>query len=162
MTWKPSLGSNFLPSARTASTQIAPGRPSFIGRPVIVSGRFTGTLPASIAVHGRAGGVEQTVAVPVDAEAGDAVRPALASVWARMKIADLEDRATYETAEGLDAQIKDVALAYGLMSAYTAFVAVDSSARTGGTHGTTVNVPVPVPAGVPYETTVPRAESAAR
>ena len=40
------------------------------------------------------------------------------------------------------------------MSAYTAFVAVDSSQVTAGDHGTTVNVPVPVPDGVRYDTTV--------
>ena len=40
------------------------------------------------------------------------------------------------------------------MSQYTAFVAVDSSRRTEGDHGVTVNVPVPVPDGVKYETTV--------
>ena len=50
--------------------------------------------------------------------------------------------------------IRDTALAYGLMSKYTAFVAVDSSRRTAGAHGTTVNVPVPVPDGVRYDTTV--------
>jgi Ca-activated chloride channel family protein len=47
-----------------------------------------------------------------------------------------------------------VALEYGLMSAYTSFVAVDSSQVTAGNHGTTVNVPVPVPDGVRYDTTV--------
>jgi Ca-activated chloride channel family protein len=40
------------------------------------------------------------------------------------------------------------------MSAYTAFVAVDSMTRTAGGHGTTVVVPVPVPEGVRYDTTV--------
>ena len=40
------------------------------------------------------------------------------------------------------------------MSAYTAFIAVDSSKLTAGDHGTSVNVPVPVPEGVKYETTV--------
>jgi Ca-activated chloride channel family protein len=40
------------------------------------------------------------------------------------------------------------------MSAYTAFVAVDSKTRTTGDHGTTVPVAVPVPEGVKYETTV--------
>ena len=54
----------------------------------------------------------------------------------------------------LPEQIKQVALDYGLMSAYTAFIAVDSSQITVGDHGTTVNVPVPVPDGVRYETTV--------
>jgi Ca-activated chloride channel family protein len=40
------------------------------------------------------------------------------------------------------------------MSSYTAFIAVDSSRRTEGDHGVTVSVPVPVPDGVRYDTTV--------
>ncbi|MHC4316818.1 MAG: hypothetical protein ACYSW3_30625 [Planctomycetota bacterium] len=47
-----------------------------------------------------------------------------------------------------------VALEYSLMSAYTAFVAVDSSRITEGDHGVTVDVSVPVPDGVRYDTTV--------
>lgn len=133
----------------------------FVGRPVVVTGRFRGTPPAAIALNGRAAGVAHELAVPIGAAAGDAERPALASVWARMKIADLEDRATYSDAPTIDGEIKQVALTYGLMSAYTAFVAVDSSARTAGTQGATVAVPVPVPAGVPYETTVPDGETSA-
>ena len=52
-------------------------------------------------------------------------------------------------------QIKQVALDYGLMSAFTAFIAVDSTRQTEGTEGTTVPVAVPVPEGVKYHTTVP-------
>ena len=51
-------------------------------------------------------------------------------------------------------QIKTVALEYGLMSSYTAFVAVDSLTRTVGDSGTTVAVPVPVPDGVKYGTSL--------
>ena len=47
-----------------------------------------------------------------------------------------------------------MALEYGLMPAYTAFVAVDSLTRTAGDHGVSVAVPVPVPEGVRYDTTV--------
>jgi hypothetical protein len=65
------------------------------------------------------------------------------------------NRYLYDDEAGLDDAIKQVALTYGLMSDYTAFIAVDSSARTAGTNGTTVAVPVPVPDGVPYDTTVP-------
>ena len=92
----------------------------------------------------------------VTAGTGDAAgaEKALPLVWARMKIADLADRSTYEPSGGLPQQIRQVALDYGLMSAYTAFVAVDSLTRTQGDHGTTVGVPLPVPAGVRYETTV--------
>ena len=132
----------------------------FVGRPVVVTGRYSGTLPASIAVSGRAAGAPHQIVIPLAADP-TAQRPALASVWARMKIADLEDRATYEDPAALGEEIQTVALQYGLMSAYTAFVAVDSSHRTEGTQGTTVAVPVPVPAGVPYETTVPDGEASA-
>ena len=64
------------------------------------------------------------------------------------------DRATYVRNAELPDQIKQVALQYGLMSAYTAFVAVDSLTRTTGDFGTTVAIPVPVPEGVRYDTTV--------
>ena len=50
--------------------------------------------------------------------------------------------------------IRRTALDYQLMSDYTAFVAVDASQRTSGSYGVTVVQPVPVPAGVRYETTV--------
>jgi len=36
---------------------------------------------------------------------------------------------------------------YGLVSPYTAFLAVDATDRTAGNVGTSVNVPVPVPDG---------------
>jgi Ca-activated chloride channel family protein len=52
-------------------------------------------------------------------------------------------------------QIKEIALNYNLLSAFTAFVAVDSSQRTKGKTGTTVSQAVPVPKGVKYSTTVP-------
>jgi len=126
----------------------------FVGRPVIVTGRFKGHGQTTLHVSGRAGGEETQLAIGVDSDAADAVHPALASVWARTKIADLDARATHEDARELGQQIKTVALEYGLMSAYTAFVAVDSSARTAGDHGTTVVQPVPMPEGVPYDTTV--------
>jgi len=126
----------------------------FVGRPIVVTGRFTGSAPATVSISGRAGGQTRDIALRVDPEAAESAHPAIASVWARMKIADLADRATHEDPAAIAPQITRVALDYGLMSAYTAFVAVDSSARTAGTQGTTVFVPVPVPDGVPYETTV--------
>jgi Ca-activated chloride channel family protein len=71
-----------------------------------------------------------------------------------MKIAALSDDAICEPNPALPDRIKQLALDHSLMSAYTAFVAVDSSRRTEGKEGTTVPVPVPVPEGVKYQTTV--------
>ena len=51
-------------------------------------------------------------------------------------------------------EIKTTALDYGLLSQFTAYIAVDSSHSTQGWSGTTVPVPVPTPECVKYETTV--------
>lgn len=80
--------------------------------------------------------------------------PGIACVWARKQIETLANQATYDSEGELPKQIRQVALEYGLMSSYTAFIAVDSSRQTMGDHGVTVAVPVPVPYGVRYDTTV--------
>lgn len=126
----------------------------FVGRPVVLTGRFAGTLPETIRIRGKAGDRPHEMVVRVSGSATPASHPAIPFVWARMKIADLASRAIYEPNEDLASQVKQTALEYGLMSAYTSFVAVDSMVRTAGDHGVTVPVPVPVPDGVKYETTV--------
>ena len=70
------------------------------------------------------------------------------------QIADLSEQSTYAPDPEIPDAIKQVALDYGLMSPFTAFVAVDSTRKTEGTEGTTVPVAVPVPEGVKYNTTV--------
>ncbi|HOW70010.1 MAG TPA: VIT domain-containing protein [Phycisphaerae bacterium] len=130
----------------------------FVGRPVVVTGRFTGAGGPNVRITGQVGGESRDITVPTHLGEASARHPALAAVWARMKIADLSDWATSEPAKTRIDQIRSLALEYGLMSAYTAFVAVDSLTRTAGNHGTTVQVPVPVPEGVRYETAVEGAE----
>lgn len=125
----------------------------FVGRPVILTGRYAKAQSTTVRVRGKVGAHSRRIAVRAAFDDADRHK-GLASIWARMKIADLFDRATHETAGELPDRIKQVALDYGLMSAYTAFVAVDSLTRTNGDHGKTVAVPVLVPDGVRYETTV--------
>ena len=124
----------------------------FAGRPVILTGRFEGELDGPIRLTGRLG--DETRSFTITTGTGGETSPALASVWARQKIADLFDQAIWDAQSELPDQIKRVALEYSLMSAYTAFVAVDSLTKTDGEFGTTVAVPVPVPEGTRYETTV--------
>jgi Ca-activated chloride channel family protein len=127
----------------------------FVGRPVIVTGRFTEGLPTSIPVRGRIGGEPTLIQIPVSKRVVEDV-PALPRIWARMKIADLSDQALLASNPmALAEEIKTTALDYGIMSAFTAFIAVDASHRTeGGSHSPTVGIPVPMPEGVKYETTV--------
>lgn len=126
----------------------------FVGRPVILTGRFRDKGDSQIQVSGRVGG--EQVRLAVNAPFGSAQTHAgLPSVWARMKIADLAEESIIEPNKELPEQIKKLALDFSLMSSFTAFVAVDSSRRTEGDEGTTVPIAVPVPEGVKYETTVP-------
>lgn len=137
--------------------ELYPARKSdlFVGRPILITGRFTGELPREVQVHGRIAGKPVTFSVPVDTT--DTTNPALAAIWARQKITGLSDEIfmTPDRNADLSSQIRQTALDYGLMSQFTAFIAVDSSQITAGTHGTTIAVPVPMPEGVKYETTVP-------
>ncbi|MBA7663976.1 hypothetical protein ES703_72025 [subsurface metagenome] len=126
----------------------------FVGRPVILTGRFNGQRSTTIRVTGKVGDLTQEIAIPVALDDSAAAHLGIACVWARKKIEDMANQATYDSNSDLPGQIKQVALEYSLMSAYTAFVAVDSSRQTAGDHGVTVAVPVPVPDGVRYETTV--------
>ncbi|MGQ9589649.1 MAG: VIT domain-containing protein [Planctomycetota bacterium] len=127
----------------------------FAGRPVWVVGRLEkGALPSTVRILGRVGGEPREIAI--SARPGATFdHDALPCVWARAKIAELYAR-VFASAHGFEVEpeIKRVALEHGLVSAYTAFVAVDSLTRTAGDHGTTISVPANMPAGVRYETTV--------
>jgi Ca-activated chloride channel family protein len=126
----------------------------FVGRPVTVVGRLSGEGLGAVKVTGKVRG--ETGAVEVGVSKGEGDGGALPAVWARMKIAELGDRLAVEPGDAqAAADVRRVALDYGLMSAFPAFVAVDATERTKGAFGTTVATPVPVPEGVRYETAVP-------
>ena len=125
----------------------------FIGRTIVVTGKFQGE-PGEVVVNGRAGGHAIKLVVPHDV--GGNSHSFIPKVWARLRIADLavQQALAGDPYNELGDVIKDTALEYGLVSDYTAFLAVDASERTAGTHGTRVYQAVPVPDGVRYETTV--------
>jgi len=126
----------------------------FPGRPVLLTGRYQGALPSAIRLSGRAEGREILVDVPIDGQS-TAEHPALRNLWARRKISELAMQSLL-TSDGdmIPGAIKDVALDHGLMSAYTAFVAVDASGPVAEPSSATVPVPVSVPHGVRRDTTI--------
>ena len=93
----------------------------FVGRPVILAGKFTAPAadkgPVTVHVKGKAGHETREFDIPVQLTRDDSTTDAkaLPAVWARMKIADLADQATYEPNEALPAQIRQVALEHGLI-----------------------------------------------
>jgi Ca-activated chloride channel homolog len=123
----------------------------FVGRPIILTGRFTGTASGAVVVRGVAG--DEKMSYSMSAAGAVEENPAIATVWARAKVADLHDESIYEGRD-VTADVKGTALAYGIMSEFTSFVAVDSATKTDDEPVRTVVVPVPVPEGVKYETTV--------
>lgn len=126
----------------------------FVGRPLAITGRYTpGTKPGVIELSGKAG--KSRIKVPVNAKSGSGeTSPALASIWARSRIAELTQQETVSRDKDLSSQIRKTALDFQLLSPYTAFLALDASRKTEGSVATTIPVAVPVPEGVKYETTV--------
>jgi Ca-activated chloride channel family protein len=131
-----------------------------LGRPVIVAGRFTGQAPTTVRVSGKSGGKPMEITLSADSTDAADSHPGLPYVWARSQIREMslaaassEDRSRVESLAG---RIKSLALEYGLVSDFTAFVAVDATTRTAGAPSVAVRVPVPMPEGVLYKTTVLR------
>lgn len=126
-----------------------------VGRPVVVTGQFTGE-PSVVTVSGRTGMQPVSYAVAVDSKETSKDHKGISAVWARLKIADLMTQVSRmpDHATEIQQTVTQTALDYCLMSAFTSFVAVDSMSKTEGEFGTTVAVPVPVPEGVRYDTTV--------
>lgn len=120
----------------------------FLGQPLVLAGHYTRGGTGTVVVHGRQGGREVRFAVPVALPDHDAARPAIATVWARERIAELSRQLVRKDDPARVAEITRLSLAYHLLTPYTAFVAVDDARVTAGGKATRVVVPVEVPAAV--------------
>ena len=126
----------------------------FVGRPIVVTGKFIKYDPANIHITGQTGDERRTISISVKPNDTDANHPGIRSLWARWKIADLSNQEIHAPSKELCSEIISTSINYSLLSRYTAFLAVDSHERTKGDHGYTVSVPVPVPDGTRYDTQV--------
>ncbi|MFO1373829.1 MAG: VIT and VWA domain-containing protein [Agitococcus sp.] len=122
------------------------------GRPVMVMGKWRShrdkEAEATLVVTGRSteGEYQQQVSAKSDNSEDNS---ALRLLWARQKIAELSDQEALEGNGSYKQAITDVALKYGLLSAYTSFVAVDEVVRNVNPEdSSTVTQPVPLPEGV--------------
>jgi Ca-activated chloride channel family protein len=126
----------------------------FAGRPVLVTGRLKSAIPAraGITVCGSRGGKISRSRIPVAESA--VPTPAVCHIWARHKIAQLLTDNAGENTESFRQALTEFSISHTVLCPYTAFLAVDASRITAGDAGHSVNVPVPVPAGVRYDATV--------
>jgi Ca-activated chloride channel family protein len=134
----------------------------FPGVPLVLTGRYRGRPDGALALRGTSA---EGTAWRVRVEASPVDNPALAPVWARAHLRDLEDRwvgaghrgATpdhryprpdqEETAAELESRIVSTSLRHAVLCRFTAYVAVDTLTVTDGAAPHQVVQPVELPAG---------------
>jgi Ca-activated chloride channel family protein len=120
----------------------------FAQRPIVLTGKFRGPPTGSIEIEGAtaAGPFHQSI----DVAAGKARRdaPALATLWARSRVATLGDYLKLVNDSAAAQEITALGLKYGLLTDYTSFIAVDQVVRNPTGQQTSVDQPQPLPAGV--------------
>ncbi len=130
-----------------AVSDLGPLPDLFAGQPLVLSGHYAHGGSATVTVRGRQDGREVSFAVPVTLAERDAARPAIATVWARRRIAELSRELIKKDDPERVREIIALSLRHHLLTQYTAFVAVDESRRTAGETKRVV-VPIEVPAGM--------------
>ena len=133
----------------------------FVGRPVVITGRFAGDAPATVRVSGRAGGATRTIA-----SADRRATPTADATRAGQRLGADEDRRPrgprHRRRRGADIGAADHAGRARLRPDVRLHRLRRRrlEPRTAGDHGTTVAVPVPVPDGVPLRHHRARAQAA--
>jgi Ca-activated chloride channel family protein len=121
----------------------------FAQRPIVLTGKFRGAPAGSIEIDGvtAAGAFHRSIDV---AAAGASRReaPALATLWARSRIATLGDYQKLVNDSAAAQEITALGLKYGLLTDYTSFIAVDHVVRNSTGQQTSVDQPQALPAGV--------------
>jgi Ca-activated chloride channel family protein len=122
----------------------------FASHPVIVHGRFKKVPEGPVVVRAEVSG--NPIEIPVEVQRGSGAGDgALGRLWARAKIASLEeDFWSGEAASALRTSeaITDLGLRFHLVTAYTSLIAVDWSKRTGDGRPETIVQPVEAPEGL--------------
>jgi Ca-activated chloride channel family protein len=117
-------------------------------RPVVVFGKWKGKPAGEIGLKGFTGSRTYKERVDVYESKPLSANSALRYLWARRRIAVLDD---YNNLSRDDERVKEVTslgLTYNLLTAYTSFVAIDSEIRLKDGKAVTIKQPLPLPQGV--------------
>jgi len=124
-------------------------------KPLIIHARVRSAGRGRVIVHGyRAGGPYREV-LEVDLPETAENHGALASMWARAKVEELQSRdlralQTHQFPEALEEEIVEIALAHRILTQFTSFVAVEDRVVNEGGTLRTETVRVEMPQGVTY------------
>lgn len=138
-------------------TEVYPKRTPdlFSAKPIIVTGRYTGTARGVLRLRGKLGGSFIAKEIPIDFPETEPAHDVLATLWARARVEDLMSRdysrlqngeAPSETKEA----ITQLGLDFRIMTQFTSFVAVEEMIITDGGKPRRVEVPVEMPEGVSH------------
>jgi Ca-activated chloride channel family protein len=93
----------------------------FSGVPVQLTGRYRGKAPEKVQLTGKGANGEEVVLNATAHQGSELTR----QIWGRSRIRDLEDRYAAGERGTLEQQIVETSLRFGVLSRFTAFVAVD-------------------------------------
>jgi Ca-activated chloride channel family protein len=128
----------------------------FDAKPVVLTGRYTGSGSGTIRLKGKLAGKDYVKEIAVNLPESEAHNDVLAKLWARTRIEDLM-AVDYRGAqvgnmkENLQETLTQIGLEYRLMTQFTSFVAVEEVTVTEGGQPRRVEVPVEMPEGVSYK-----------
>lgn len=123
----------------------------FDGRPLMVHARYSGSGRGTARVSGRIAGKPWNATVPFRMPSRGDGNPAIGSLWARSKIADLEKDLRRGTSSETVEEITQIGLTHRLVTKYTSFVAVEEQFVVSNGRPQLVRVPLEMPEGVSYE-----------
>jgi Ca-activated chloride channel family protein len=121
----------------------------FAQRPLVLSGKFRGAPAGTIEVFGMTatGPFRRTIDI-APTRSAEANTQALATLWARSRIATLGDYRKLVNDGAAAQEIAALGLKYGLLTDYTSFIAVDRVVRNPTGAQRTVDQPQALPEGV--------------
>ena len=97
----------------------------FLGQPLRVIGRYAKSGAATVRIHGKQGGRDVTLTVPVELPAQRRENGLLDTVWAKARIQQLEGPNEWETTAETTAEITRLGIEHHLLTTYTSMVAVE-------------------------------------
>ncbi len=116
-------------------------------RPVLVFGKWKGDPLGTMKFTGITGEKNYEACLEVNSGLAGTDNSALKYLWARQKIALLDDYGKFGSDQDLINQVTQLGLEYNLLTAYTSFIAIDSVVRGDG-KVIAVKQPLPLPEGV--------------
>jgi len=128
----------------------------FVGKPLVVTGRYTAPMRGSIRLKGKRAGEDFVREIPVSLSDRGGENNVLAGFWARRRIDDLMSQDWAGMQSGavkptVQKEITQLGLDYRLMTPFTSFVAVEDRVVTKDGQPQRVEVPVEMPEGVSYD-----------